>query len=103
MTVTLSIILVLSIIINILLLWYISYALRKLLFVSDNIGGLLKQADDFAKHLVEVHGLETFYGDTTLQSLITHSKQIVEDIKQFEEIYRLTEEGVKTEDAETEG
>tara|TARA_R110000824_G_C15140402_1_gene669954 strand:- start:712 stop:1023 length:312 start_codon:yes stop_codon:yes gene_type:complete len=103
MTVTLSIILVLSITINILLLWYISYALRKLLFVSDNIGELLKQADDFAKHLEEVHELETFYGDTTLQNLIAHSRKIVEDIKQFEEIYRLTEEGVEIEDAETEG
>ena len=103
MTVTLSIILVLSIIINILLLWYISYALRKLLFVSDNIGELLKQADDFAKHLEAVHELETFYGDTTLQNLIVHSRQIVEDIKQFEEIYRLTEEGAEIEDAETEG
>ena len=50
------------------------------------------------KDLEAVHELETFYGDTTLQNLIAHSRQIVEDIKQFEEIYRLTEEGVEIED-----
>lgn len=103
MTVLFWIILAISIGINALLLWYASYALRKLLFMSDNIGELLSSADGFAKHLEQVHELETYYGDLTLQGLISHSRQFVEDIKEFEEIYNLTEEGLELEDAEEEG
>ena len=33
-----------------------------------------------------------FYGDTTLGHLIEHSKQLVEDMKNFEEIYTLLED-----------
>ena len=37
-----------------------------------------------------LHELETYYGDTTLQGLIRHSKQLVEEIKQYRPIYELT-------------
>ena len=102
MTTLLWTILAISIGINALLLWYAAYALRRLLFMSDNIGDLLDSSQSFAKHIEQVHELETYYGDLTLQSLIAHSRQFVEDIKEFEEIYNLTEEGLESEDAEEE-
>ena len=71
--------------------------------MSDNIGELLNNANTFAEHLEQVHELETYYGDLTLQGLISHSRQFVEDLKEFEEIYNLTEEGIETEDAKEEG
>jgi hypothetical protein len=36
--------------------------------------------------------LETFYGDETLGHLIQHSKELVEDMKNFEQIYTLLED-----------
>ena len=71
--------------------------------MSDNIGELLDSANNFAEHIEQVHGMETYYGDLTLQNLIEHSKQFVEDIREFEEIYNLTEEGLELEDAKEEG
>tara|TARA_R100000008_G_C3462511_1_gene104917 strand:- start:20 stop:331 length:312 start_codon:yes stop_codon:yes gene_type:complete len=103
MTVLFWIILGVSIGINALLLWYAAYALKNLLFMSDNIGELLDSANSFAEHIEQVHEMETFYGDLTLQNLIAHSRQFVEDIKEFEEIYNLTEEGLELEDAKEEG
>ena len=47
---------------------------------------------NFSEHLQSLHELEMFYGDTTLGHLIEHSKQLVEDMKNFEEIYTLLEE-----------
>ena len=91
-----------SVILNILLLWYISYALRKLLFISENIGKLLRTMKEFSDHLEQLHSLETFYGDTSLQSLIQHSLKIVEEIKTYEEIYSLTTEVEEEEDGEEE-
>jgi hypothetical protein len=39
--------------------------------------------------------MEMYYGDETLGSLIKHSKQVIEDIKEFEDIYTLTNEGLE--------
>tara|TARA_Y100000310_G_C20399959_1_gene676921 strand:+ start:93 stop:425 length:333 start_codon:yes stop_codon:yes gene_type:complete len=87
----------LSVSINILLVWYIKKVLSKLLFVSDNIGGLLGEVDTFVFHLESVHEMETYYGDPTLGELITHSKELTEHIKNYREIYTLTNEGLDDE------
>jgi len=53
--------------------------------------------------LQSLYELEMFYGDTTLGHLIEHSKQLVEDMKNFEEIYTLLEdEPDDTKEEETE-
>ena len=93
--------LVVSVAINALLLWYIRKMLTKLLYVSDSIGSLLVSAKDFSAHLDGLHAMEMYYGDETLGSLIRHSKQVIEDIKEFEDIYELTNEGL-VEDEEQE-
>jgi hypothetical protein len=36
--------------------------------------------------------METYYGDETINNLLEHSKEIVEEIKAYEEIYTLLEE-----------
>ena len=94
----LSIFLSISVLLNILLIWYIRKMLQKLLFVSDNIGDLQHAVNNFSKHVGGMHELETFYGDETLGGLIDHCKQIAENIKEFEDIYSLTNEHVEGED-----
>ena len=93
--------LVISVCINALLVWYIRKMLSKLLYVSESIGNLLISAKDFSNHLDGLHEMETYYGDETLGGLIRHSKQVIEDIKEFEDIYTLTNEGLE-EDEEQE-
>ncbi len=75
--------------------------LSKLLYVSDSIGDLLTSAKNFSSHLDGLHEMETYYGDETLGGLIRHSKQVIEDIKEFEDIYTLTNDGLE-EDEEQE-
>ena len=82
--------LIVSVLMNVLLIWYIKKTLEKLLFVSDNIGDLLDGLEAFSTHVEGLHELETYYGDTTLQGLIHHSKQLVEEVKQYRPIYELT-------------
>ena len=84
-----------------LLIWYIRKMLQKLLYISDSIGSLLVSAKSFSDHLGGLHAMEMYYGDETLGSLIKHSKQVIEDIKEFEDIYTLTNEGLE-EDEEQE-
>ena len=87
--------LLLSIVLNVLLCWYIRKMLSNLLFVSDNIGDLLQELDEFSIHLQNVHEMEMYYGEPTLQRLIEHSKKMVEEIEGYKQIYGLTLEVIE--------
>ena len=76
--------------------------LTKLLYVSDSIGDLLVSAKNFSGHLDGLHAMEMYYGDETLGALISHSKQVIEDIKEFEDIYALTNDGLEDNEEEQE-
>ena len=84
--------LTLSLALNGLLFWYIRQTLRRLLFASENFAWLMDSIKNFSEHLQNLHELEMFYGDTTLGHLIEHSKQLVNDMESFEEIYTLLED-----------
>ena len=95
--------LILSLALNVLLFWYIRQTLKRLLFASENFAWLMGSIRNFSEHLQSLYELEMFYGDTTLGHLIEHSKQLVEDMKNFEEIYTLLEdEPDDTKEEETE-
>ena len=82
--------LLLSLALNVLLVWYLKKVLFKLLFISDNIDNLLTTMQDFTAHVERVNGMETYYGDEVLQGLVNHSKDIVEAIEEYEGVYTIT-------------
>jgi len=43
--------------------------------------------DNFTKHLDQIYELPTFYGDETLQGLLEHSKDLRDDLSQFQQKY----------------
>jgi hypothetical protein len=88
----LSILCLLSVAVNVVLIWYNRRAVEKILFVSDNIGDTMGLIKEYQEHLNSLHELEMFYGDATLQGLMDHTSFIVEEIKAFEQIYSLTRE-----------
>ena len=81
--------LVLSVGINMFLVFYLRWILKKMAFLSENVGDLLSSISSFSKHVEAIHELETYYGDTTLKNLIQHSKQIVKDVEIYKDIYAL--------------
>lgn len=83
--------LVVSVALNILALWFIRNVLTKLLFVSSNLSEVNDVMMKFAEHLEQVHGMETFYGDQTLQSLLEHSALVVTMLQEFDEIYTIAD------------
>ena len=72
----------------------------RLMTLPENIGDLLDLMENFSEHVEGVYKLETYYGDEILQGLVKHSKDIVEDIKEYEDIYSLIREPEETGDAE---
>ena len=79
----LSVILTLSIVINIVLGWYLFRLLKRFLFLSDNLDDLFDQLDGYTLHIENVHSLETFYGEPVLQNLMNHSKEVVDYVDDF--------------------
>jgi cell shape-determining protein MreC len=84
--------LIVSTIFNIFFVWYIYNLLKKLLFVSDNIGDFLEVLQDYSEHIETVYNMETYYGDEVIERLLEHSRQIVKEIEGYKEIYNLIEE-----------
>ena len=82
----------LSIVVNVTLLWYNREAVKKIVFFSDNIGDMMGFFKEFLTHLETLYEMEVFYGDETIKGLIDHTKFMVGEISNFEEIYSLTRE-----------
>ena len=85
------IMLIMSLILNVLLVIYIIWILRKMWIISESFGFILESLNHFSNHLKSIHELEMFYGDETLGGLIKHSKEVVEDLKEFEMFYSTEE------------
>ena len=83
--------LVLSVCLNIFLIWYTRNTLKNLLYLSENLGDLHDIVSDFGEHLGKVYELERFYGDPTLTYLLEHSKAVKLELDKYEEIFLLTE------------
>ena len=100
--ITVIIITVLSVSLNVLLIWYLRRVLKDLLLVSETIGDLFEDIDNFSSHLENVHSLETFYGDETLQNLIRHSRDLLDEFDQYKNILDLTSEAETEEELDDE-
>jgi len=100
--ITMIILLIISVILNVLLVWYILKVLKKLLFISNNIADLLYAINGFSDRLKDVHEMEMFYGEPILQNLIKHSREVIDHIQNYSEIYELASEDIETEEEKEE-
>lgn len=94
--------LIFSIILNIALVCYVIFLLKKLLFVSDNINDLMEALNSFSEHISAIYNLETFYGEPILEKLVLHSKDVLESIREHHEAYSLSNIKEQEDDEEEE-
>jgi hypothetical protein len=100
-----EILLGISILINTFLVWYIIKLVRRFLNVSDELEEFFVLLEEYAEHVDSVYQLERFYGDTTLENLMRHSKITADAAKNFRIIYDINyepEEGEHYEEYEGE-
>jgi len=74
--VILSIILVISLTLNMLMYWYSRQLTQKLSFIYDNIGDVSDLITNYRTHLKSVYSMEMFYGDETLKFLMDHTRSV---------------------------
>lgn len=75
--VLLSLVLFVSIGINIFLIWFVWKSLRQIAEYDEELRELIEIIKNFAVHVEGVHELEMFYGDETLRHLMRHARDIV--------------------------
>jgi hypothetical protein len=76
----------------IVLVWYTRKLTTELDTISNDFDDFYAQLEGYEKHIDEIHGLEMFYGDETLQGLIKHSREILNNIYDFQIKYSNEEE-----------
>ena len=88
-----------SIVLNGFLIWYALGTVALNNEVQEDLSKLSDDVDYFCTHLEDIHALEMFYGDETLQALIDHSRNLVNRTIDFQEKY-FDIEVIETDDSE---
>lgn len=100
MTELVSALLVVSILINVLSIWYIIRLLRKYIPISEDLEDLFERLDGYHLHVKTVTLMESYYGDDILMNLLRHSRAIKDEVEEFKMAYSLLDEEIDLEDEE---
>ena len=92
--ITLSIVLGLSV-------WYVRGLLGLMYQITIDVQQMEDKMVEFSKHLDNVYEMEMFYGDETLAQLIRHSKEVVDSVDKFRNLFEI-ENDKTNEEKETE-
>ena len=65
-----------SIIANLIVFKLALWQSRELAEVSDGLGDLVEIIENYRNHLRDVYQLDSFYGDETLEGLMTHTNAV---------------------------
>ena len=84
-TIILAIVLVLSLLFNIMMVWYSRKLTSRLAFIYDNINEVSGIIANYRVHLKTVYSMEMFYGDETLQFLMDHTRSIGSLLEDYED------------------
>ena len=82
-------VLISSIVLNLFLIWFIYRCMYRISDLTVLLEDMLFKIGFFSKHLKSVYELEMFYGEPTLESIIEHSKELIDSFENFKQEYAL--------------
>jgi len=85
---------IISLVLNISLMWYLSKLLKKFMFVSSNLADLYFTTRAFEVFVKSLYAMNSYHGDPILQELVIKTKIVLAEIENFREVfeYALDEE-----------
>ena len=89
------IMLAVSILINILLIWYLRILLQKLMYVSENIYDFNAMVELYINHLDVVSELEMYFEDPHIKFLMQHTEDLLVQLENYDEFYNIVAEGIQ--------
>ena len=72
-----------------LAVWYVRGLLRVMYQMTMDVQEMEDKMVEFSKHLDNVYEMEMFYGDETLAQLIRHSKEVVDSVNKFRNLFEI--------------
>ena len=82
-TITLTITLVSSMVINIIFVWYTRKLLNYLEMTNDETRSILSLVAEYETALTDVYSRDIFYGDATLESLLEHTNKVADEVQKY--------------------
>lgn len=87
---TYIIVLILSLLLNITLIWYSVRLLRTLLFVSDNLADMYFTLRSFSIFVKSLYGMNSFHGEPIIQELVERVGDVLREIEVFRHVFEHT-------------
>mgnify|MGYP001174343539 CR=1 FL=1 len=84
--------LIISLIVNILGVWYIRKIVSRLTFVNENIDDLGVLIESYQNHLTGIFSLEQYYGDQDIKNLLDHTRSLKAVLDEYSDVSILLEE-----------
>ena len=75
-SIVLGLVAIFSIIANLIVFRLAFWQSRELANISDGLGDLVEIIENYRNHLRDVYQLDSFYGDETLEGLMTHTNAV---------------------------
>ena len=101
MTLLLGTLLSISLTVNGIFVWYIRKLITQIFYFTDEVVKLEDHFESFGEHLGNIYELEMFYGDETLDGMLTHSRDLLSKVSDFRSQFSI-ETTEEEEDAEEE-
>jgi len=79
-----------SIIVNILLTWYIVGLLKKFVFISENLSDLFLITKAFQVFVKSLYSMDSYHGEPMIQELVFRIKEMNDEIENFRDIFEPT-------------
>jgi|TARA_R110002020_G_scaffold424324_2_gene633491 hypothetical protein len=67
--------------------WYIRGLVEIMYQTTKDVQLMEDKMVEFSKHLDNVYEMEMYYGDETLSQLIRHSKEVIDSINRFKNLF----------------
>ena len=85
----------LAVCLNIVMFWYIKTLLNKINNINEEVEDMFEMFDKFTSHVESIYQLELFYGDETIESVINHSRDVLDELNTYRQKFFLDSEIVE--------
>ena len=85
---SLYITLLLSLLANVGLIWYLVRLLRKFLFISENLSDLMLTTKAFQVFIKSMYSMDTYRGEPMIQELILRIQEVSQEIEVFRDVFQ---------------
>tara|TARA_Y100001963_G_scaffold73409_1_gene102109 strand:- start:1810 stop:2127 length:318 start_codon:yes stop_codon:yes gene_type:complete len=84
---TLYLILLLSVLLNSFLTWYVLKLLRKFYFVSDNLADLYLTLRSFQVFVKSMYSMDSYHGEPLIHELVMRIRSVSDEIEGFRDVF----------------